>query len=398
VKALNAWLDAGRRTKPWRAWDRYGAVRGNVLAGGIAYFAFFSLLPALALGFTVLGLVVGDRADLQDSVVDYVNTTFGGATVIGRTDAEGIVSIHRLTQGDVLSATGIGGLVVLLFTGLGWIGALRDAVSAVFQRVNGPNPVAAKGGDLVALLSFGLAALASMAGSVLVTSATGLVLDWLGLGRSPGTGVLVNVLTSVLLLAVDTALFLVLFWLLAGVELPWDDVFTGALAGGVAFGLLKLLGGLLLRLASQNRFLAAFSIVVGLLIWMNLAARLGLLASAWAATTAEDRGHLPPLARPIAGTEGTAGTAETAGVPAGATPSGGAGAVRVGAGAVRVGADAVRVGVSGTPTYSTRAGDRTTVAAGAVLGLTAALLGRVLAGAVGDVRGALRRRDRDAAD
>jgi len=369
VTALNAWLDAARRTKPWRAWDRYGAVRGNVLAGGIAYFAFFSLLPALALALTVAGLVVGDSLDLQRRVVEYVNSTFGNATIIGSTDTEGLVSIHRLVEGDVLSATGIVGLVVLLFTGLGWVGALRDGVSAVFGRPEGPNPVVAKAGDLVALLSFGLAALASMAGSVLVTSATGVVLDWLGVTHSAVIGVLVNVLTSLVLLVIDTLLFYVLFRLLSGVVLPWEDIFTGALFGGVAFGLLKLLGGLLLRYASHNRFLVAVSIVVGLLVWMNLAARLGLLAAAWAATTAEDRGHLPRFARP--------GAPLPAAVPAGPEPSG-------------TGSGLVRVGVHGVPTYSARAADRTTLAAGAVLGITVAVAGRVLGRSVGSLRDSLR--------
>ncbi len=50
VQAVPGWVDARleplRRTLPWRAWARYNAVRGNVLAGGVAYFAFFSLFPA----------------------------------------------------------------------------------------------------------------------------------------------------------------------------------------------------------------------------------------------------------------------------------------------------------------------------------------------------------------
>ena len=379
MTALTAWLDAGRRTKPWRAWSRYGAVRGNVLAGGIAYFAFFSLLPALALALTVAGLVVGDRLDLQQRVVEYVNSTFGNATIIGSTENQGLVSIQRLVQGDVLSVAGIGGLVLLLLTGLGWIGALRDGVSAVFARVEGPNPVLAKAGDLVALLSFGLAALASMAGGVVVTTATGVVLDWLGMSRSATVGVLVNVLTSLVLLVIDTLLFYVLFRLLSGVVLPWEDVFTGALFGGVALGLLKLLGGLLLRYASHNRFLAAVSIVVGLLVWMNLAARLGLLAAAWAATTAEDRGHLPRFAPP--------------GVPV--SDAGPVDGPLAGGRAAGAGDGLVAVGVRGVPTYSVRAADRTTLAAGAVLGLSVALAARVLGRSAGDLRAALRRHDAD---
>lgn len=365
MTGVTSWWGAVRRSKVWRAWSRYGSVRGNVLAGGIAYFAFFSLLPALVVGFTVFGLVAGDRARLRADVVSYVNRAFGGATII-RPDggSGGLVSIHDLVRDDVLSLAGLTSLILLLLTGLGWIGALRDGVSAVFQRREGPNPLLAKAGDLVVLIVFSLAALASMVASLLVTGLTDRVLDWLGLGRGIGTTVLVNMITSVVVLAIDTLLFLAFFRLLSGVELPWEDVFTGALAGGVAFGLLKLLGGLLLRSMTHNPLFAAFVVVAGLLIWMNLVARTGLLAAAWAATTAEDRGHLPPLQAP--------------GPPPAPAP---------------VDATAVVPGVVGVPTYSQRAADRTTLAAGAVLGITAAVSVRVLGRAGRTLRDAVRRAD-----
>jgi membrane protein len=344
-------LERLQQTKPGRAWSRYGDARGNVLAGGITYFAFFSLFPALAIGFTVLGLVVGGRADLQAKVVDYVNSSFGNVTVIGTQAGTGIVTMNTLVKSDVLTTFGVIGAVTLLLAGLGWVGALRDGISLIFGRANGPNPVLAKLGDLGILVSLGLGVLASAVSSVLVTSATGTVLDWLGMGRTRWSGVLVSVLTALVVLAIDTALFLLLFRLLSGVTLVLDDVFTGALVGGVALGLLKVLGGVLLRLTSHNHFLAAFSALIGILIWMNLAARAGLLAAAWAATTAEDRGHLPPLATPEPADDGAPASASS---PRPATSR-------------------VATGAPGVPSYGVRAGDRTTLAAGAVLGAVAAL-------------------------
>ena len=50
--------------------DRYGEASGNVLAGGVGYFAFFSIFPAFALAFTVFGLVLQDRPDLVDAIAD----------------------------------------------------------------------------------------------------------------------------------------------------------------------------------------------------------------------------------------------------------------------------------------------------------------------------------------
>jgi membrane protein len=371
VNRAQALLDRARATKLLRAWDRYGRARGNVLAGGIAYFAFFSLFPALALGFTVFGLVLGRETGLQARVVEYVNTAFGGVVVIGSVPGKGVVSMDQLAlQSSALTLYGAIGLVVLAVSGLGWVGALRDGVSAIFGRVQGPNPVLAKVGDLGILAGLGVGVLASATVSVLVSAATGPVLDRLGMGRTEASGIVVTVLTSLLLLGVDTLLFLLVFRQLSGVRLPLDDLFTAALAGGAAVGLLKVSGGVLLRLLSGNRFLAAFSIVVGLLLWMNLVARVALLAAAWAATTAQDHGHLPAPVPP--GGESLPGDGQRAAVT---TPG------------------FVAAGTIGTPTYGERAGDRATLLAGAVLGATAAVGLRALAGAGRTARDLLRRRD-----
>jgi membrane protein len=355
VNRVSSALGRLHASRAWRAWRRYTDVRGRVLAGGVAFFAFFSLIPALALGFTLFGLVVGeDNPDLQGRVVDAVNDTFG-ATVIGAREGEGVVTLDRLVQDDVLTAVGLVGVVVLLLSGLGWIGALREGLSAVFGRREAPNPLLAKAVDLGMLAIFGLSVLGSAVGSVLVTATIGPVLDWLGTGRSRVAAVLVSMASALVLLVLDTLLLLLVFRTLSGVRLDRDDAFTGALVGAVGIGLLKLGGGALLGFASGNQFLAAFSIVVGLLIWMSLASRVTLLAGALAATTAADRGHL-------AGGE----PAPESPVPAvGTTP-----------------APLVVV-----PTYSQPAADRVTLVAGAVLGATATVAVGVLSRAVHVLRG-----------
>ena len=65
VKALLARFQAGR---PWRAWQRYSDARGNVLAAGIGYFAFFSIFPAVALAFTVFGFLLREQDELLQSI------------------------------------------------------------------------------------------------------------------------------------------------------------------------------------------------------------------------------------------------------------------------------------------------------------------------------------------
>ncbi len=348
---LAGWLSVLQATKPWRAWSRYGAARGNVLAGGIAYFAFLSLVPALVIGFTVAGWVLGGSRSLQQQAADYLNTTFG-STVIGITEKDGgLVSMDTLVQPVVLRVSAVVGLVVLLVTGLGWIDALRQGIRAVFGLPDEGNPVRGKLTDLGVLTLLGLGVLTSATATVAITAASSAVLDRLGVSTSVFSRFVVPTLIDVALVAFDAAMLLLVTRVLAGVPLPAIDLAGGALIGAVGLSVLKLAGALGLRLASGNRLLAGASVIVGLLVWFDVAARITLVSAAWSATTATDRGHrLGPLPNGSA-TPDSIGTTVQRPHP---EPPG--------------------------PTYGVRAADRTSVLAGAVLGAAATA---VVAAAVG---------------
>ena len=296
VKAVPGWFDArlepARRTLPWRAWARYTAVRGNVLAGGIAYFAFFSLFPSMALGFTVFGLLLGGEGDLRVRLVQYVNENLGSKVLGDRVGEPGIVNVEQLTAPGVLTTAGVIGVITLVLSGLGWIGALRDGVQAVFSVREQTNVVVLKLVDLLVLAAAGIAVIASVALTVVVGVAADQVLEAFGLGGGSVSGRAVTLAGQFVLTVVDAVIFTLLFQRLAGVALRIRDAATGGLVAAVGFTVLKLSGSLLLQVAARNRFLAAFGVLIGLLVWMNLVARMTLVAAAWSAVVAQDRGHL----------------------------------------------------------------------------------------------------------
>jgi len=352
MSVLTGWLEVLQATKPWRAWSRYGAARGNVLAGGIAYFAFLSLVPALIVGFTVAGWVLGGSQSLQHQAADYLNRTFG-TTVIGFTSADGgLVTMDRLVQPVVLRVSGVIGVVVLLGAGLGWIDALRQGIRAVFELPDEGNPVVSKLTDLGVLTLLGLGILTSATASVTITAASSTVLDWLGVSSSVVSRFVVPALIDLALIAFDAALLLLVLRVLAGIPLPAIDLAGGALIGAVGLFLLKLAGALGLKLASGNRLLAGASVIVGLLVWFDVAARITLVSAAWSATTAIDRGHHVG-ALPAAGSVLTSGEspAERSTAPP-TVPS-------------------TVPSNRPPPDYGVRAGDRATILAGAVLGAAA---------------------------
>jgi membrane protein len=150
--------------------------------------------------------------------------------------------------------------------------------------------------------------------------------------------------------------------LLAGVSVPRHDLMDAAVFGGVGLGLLKIFAGILLNGASNNKFLLSAGLLLGLLVWLNLVSRLTLVAAAWGAIVALDRGHLVE-ALPAGATEVADDTTDLSAQP-------GRSATRPPAPPGRPVSRAA-VAPPRVPVVSPRAADRVSVAAGAILGATA---------------------------
>jgi len=361
VKTLFARFKASRL---WRAWQRYNAARGNVLAAGIGYFAFFSIFPAVALAFTVFGFVLRGHPELLQSVADGLSAYLPGF-IQDPQHPDGLIPVQA-PQAAALTITGVISFVTLVLAGMGWLGAVREGIRAVFGA-QGPvgNMVTTKLRDLGVLLTLGL----GIALSSVLTSGVGVAAGWIakGLGLSD-RGWVVQLAGFAVSVLADTALMLVLLLVLSGVQAPWRALSQGALVGGVGFSLLKLTAGTLLSRVTANPLFASIAIVVGLLFWLNLVGRLTLLAAAWAANDVDDlrsRKESPVTHAP--------------------------GRVAIPGSADLVSADAVSGPATARegslPTFGARSGDRVTLVAGAVLGATATVAVGALARGIRTVVG-----------
>ncbi|KGN42372.1 YihY/virulence factor BrkB family protein [Knoellia aerolata] len=278
VKALWARL---QRTRLWKAWKRYGESRGNLLAGGVAYFAFFSIFPVVALAFTVFGVLLQDNQQWLDQIKDYLNDTLPGFVKEGD---EGLIPIEA-PGGGALTVTGLVGLGGLLFAGLGWLGALRDGVRTIFGAEGAPgNVVTAKLRDLGVLVLLGLAILVSAAVTGVASALTSWVAEAIGLGEQQW---LLRAVALVIGALLDGFVVLVMLRLLSGVEVPWRGLVGGAVVGGIGITLLKVLGTTLIAGTTDNPLFASIALVVGLLVWLNFMSRIILLSAAWSANSLE---------------------------------------------------------------------------------------------------------------
>ena len=276
-------IDRIKRTHVYGAWKRYGDHNGDLLAAGVGYFAFFSIFPALALAFTIFGIVLRGHPEWLATIAASLNDTLPGM-VKTPSNPNGIIGLSA-PRASTLTITGVVGFVTLLLSGLGWVGALRTAIRGIYGLDASPgNAVMTKVRDLGVLFTLGL----GVAASAILTSAIGgiaaHIAGWVGLD---GQSWVVTTVGLVLSAVFDTLLMVVLLRMLSGVPLPWADVRSGALVGGVTLTVMKYFGGFLIARATSNPLLGTVAVAVGLLFWLNLMSKVVLLSAAWSANDSD---------------------------------------------------------------------------------------------------------------
>ncbi len=275
------------RSRPYRANLRLGQARGGILAAGIAFYGVFSLFPLLTLGFTAMGLWLGNNPAVQQQLIEFVEESLPG--LIGDGD-DAIVSSDTLLAGatdtTVLGISAVIGILTLLYTGLGWIAALREGIRGVFRLPTMQlDPVRAKLFDLAVMLSLGTLIVASALANVVAQSLTEQVLDLLGLDRTTAGNAVVSIVVFVGTVLLNTALFTMLYRVLAHTDARLRSVVVGALLAALGVAALQLgVGAVLGNVGSNAGFLASAAIpILTLFVWLNLNARVMLFGASWVA-------------------------------------------------------------------------------------------------------------------
>lgn len=263
--------------------EHYGSVNGNALAGGLTYFAFLSFFPVLALAFAVVGFVSRAYPNADDDLLTAIDDILPG--IIGNGAGELSLATFQDNAPGILSV----GILVALYSGLGWLSGMRTALVAVFEEPqrDQPNFVFGKARDLLALLVLGSVLLLSVAVSGVATKVAGPILDLVGLGV--GAKPVLWALALALGLGASTVLFYAFFRLLAAPRVPARSLWSGALLGALAFEVLKQASTLLLQGTRNAPAVQAFGIALILVVWMNYFSRVVVYAAAWAHTSPEAR-------------------------------------------------------------------------------------------------------------
>ncbi|MDI2028847.1 inner membrane protein YhjD [Saccharopolyspora sp. TS4A08] len=279
LRRRHEWLD-----RLVRAATGYQQQYGDYYAAAITYFSVLALVPLLMIGFAVAGFVLGGNPDLLASLRQSITSAVPSPAM---SEMLNKVVDQAIEQAG---AVGIIGLLTALYSGLGWMTNLREALTAQWTQIPSAQPMLKRmASDLVSLLGLGLAMALSFGISALGGGAGRILLEAAGFERSAIAGVVLRVLSVLLSLLAG---WLVFVWVLA--RLPRKPVtlrsaIWGGLFAAVGFEILKQVGVIYLNTVTNSPAGAAFGPILGLLVFANLMSRFVLFVTAWTASARENR-------------------------------------------------------------------------------------------------------------
>lgn len=280
-------LERYRRRYPWfdhlvRAGEAYLSHNGDHYAAAITYFSVLSLVPLLMIAFAVVAFVLAGNEQLLLELQQQVEAVAPAG--LGPTLNDVITKAIESRSG-----VGIFGVLLALYSGLAWIGYLREALTAQWEQPHEPGGfVRTKVFDLLALLGLGLALVTSFGITAAGTSAAGFLLRLVGLDDVLWARLLFYALALVLSLA---GMWLVFLWVVA--RLPREPVTLrsaarAAVLGAVGFEVLKQVFAVYLGTVTNSPAGRVFGPVIGLMVFAFFVSRFLLFVTAWAATAREN--------------------------------------------------------------------------------------------------------------
>lgn len=264
-------------THAWRSYERLDRVKWTRLAAAMTFVSFVALFPLLTVGAAIAAatLSTGQQKTLEDKIADQV------PGISDQLDIQGLV--------DNAGTVGLIAGAVLLLTGIGWVGQVRDCLRAVWELPDSTeNPLLNKAKDAGILLGLGGALLLTFAASTVASAAVGWISRQAGLDEHGWGSVLLRVAAFAVAALADFLVLLYVLTLLPGVEPPRRRLLVAALLGAVGFELLKLLlSGYIQGIAAKSMY-GAFGVPVALLLWINFTSKLVLYCAAWTATRSKE--------------------------------------------------------------------------------------------------------------
>ncbi|WP_426446431.1 inner membrane protein YhjD [Siccibacter colletis] len=267
-----------------RATERFNDRLGNQFGAAITYFSFLSMIPILMVSFAAAGFILASHPTLLQDIFNKILSNVSDPTLANTLKSTISTAIQQRTT------VGIVGLLVALYSGVNWMGNLREAIRAqsreVFERTDQDKEKfwVKYLRDFISLIGLLVALIITLTITSVSGAAQHLIISALWLDNIEWLKPLWRVLGLAISICANYLLFFWIFWRLPRHRPRKKALMRGTLLAAIGFEVIKIIMTYTLPSLVSSPSGAAFGSVLGLMAFFYFFARLTLFCAAWIAT------------------------------------------------------------------------------------------------------------------
>lgn len=267
-----------------RATERFNDRMGNQFGAAITYFSFLSMIPILMVSFAAAGFVLASHPTLLQDIFNKILANVSDPTLAATLKSTINTAIQQRTT------VGIVGLAIALYSGINWMGNLREAIRAQSRDVWERTPQDQEKiwvkyfRDFVSLIGLLVALIVTLSITSVAGSAQQMIISALYLDSIEWLKPAWRLIGLAISVFANYLLFFWIFWRLPRHRPRKKALIRGTFIAAMGFEVIKIVMTYTLPALVRSPSGAAFGSVLGLMAFFYFFARLTLFCAAWIAT------------------------------------------------------------------------------------------------------------------
>ena len=267
-----------------RAAERFNDRLGNQFGAAITYFSFLSMIPILMVSFAAAGFVLASHPTLLQDIFDKILLNVSDPTLAMTLKSTISTAVQQRTT------VGLVGLLVALYSGINWMGNLREAIRAqsrdVWERTaQDEEKIWVKYfRDFISLIGLLFALIVTLSITSISGAAQQLIISLLYLDNIEWLKPAWRAIGLAISIFANYLLFFWIFWRLPRHRPRRKALIRGTFIAAIGFEVIKIIMTWTLPALVKSPSGAAFGSVLGLMAFFYFFARLTLFCAAWIAT------------------------------------------------------------------------------------------------------------------
>lgn len=267
-----------------RAAERFNDRLGNQFGAAITYFSFLSMIPILMVSFAAAGFILASHPTLLQDIFNKILMNVSDPTLAATLKSTINTAVQQRTT------VGLVGLGIALYSGINWMGNLREAIRAQSRDVWERNPQDQEKiwvkyfRDFISLIGLLVALIVTLSITSIAGSAQQMIISALYLDNIEWLKPAWRLIGLAISIFANYLLFFWIFWRLPRHRPRKKALIRGTFIAAIGFEVIKIVMTYMLPSLVKSPSGAAFGSVLGLMAFFYFFARLTLFCAAWIAT------------------------------------------------------------------------------------------------------------------